>query len=161
MTFSLLSLFTSRACSPENYQTKVGNTSSALKVGIRLAFYFKTHNETEDVFCFLNWISCVWTFINPFFQGSKNSQYRCFDSQYQCVFSVFSTRHGTYLRPKNGVPCGGLAGDLYFPQELEEAFRELDKDGSGEIDFPEYLYLGGGKNHMMLRGDFWIFGNGK
>lgn len=34
---------------------------------IRLAFYFKTYNETEDVFCFLNWISCAWTFINPFF----------------------------------------------------------------------------------------------
>ena len=38
---------------------------------IRLAFYFKTYNETEDVFCFLNWISCAWTFINPFLKGLK------------------------------------------------------------------------------------------
>ena len=52
---------------------------------IRLAFYFNTYNETEDLFCFLNWISCAWTFINPFLKGSENSQYRCFDSQYQCV----------------------------------------------------------------------------
>ena len=42
----------------------------------------------------------------------------------------------------------------FDPQELEEAFRELDKDGSGEIDFPEYLYLGGGKT-ISCCGDFW------
>lgn len=31
---------------------------------------------------------------------------------------------------------------VFAVQELEEAFRELDKDGSGYIDFPEYLTLG-------------------
>lgn len=40
------------------------------------------------------------------------------------------------------------AGYCLSEEELEEAFRELDKDGSGEIDFPEYLRWRQGDNRF-------------
>lgn len=36
----------------------------------------------------------------------------------------------------------GFCGDIYtviFPQELQELFSAFDKDGSGVIDFDEFL----------------------
>ena len=84
----------------------------------------------------------------PFLKGLKTRNTGVL-TRNTSVCNVFSTKNGTYLRPKNGVRRCRLQV-TFDPQELEEAFRELDKDGSGEIDFPEYLYLGGGKNHIML-----------
>ncbi|CAK9098384.1 unnamed protein product [Durusdinium trenchii] len=41
-----------------------------------------------------------------------------------------------------------FAGYCLSQEELEEAFRELDKDGSGYIDFPEYLRWRQGDNRF-------------